>query len=364
MLTLPNFADPFILETDACNTDIGAVLMQQGRPIAYFSSALGPKSAAQSIYEKEATAILMALKKWRHYLLGNKIIIRTDQQSLKFITSQRLSEGVQHKLLLKLLEFDYTVEYKKGRENKVADALSRRDQDISTCLAISSVTPDWKADITASYSSDPNCQKWMSFTSLPNSKYSLSHGVLRYKGRIVVGTDMTLKHQIFQSLHASAIGGHSGQRATYQRVKRLFYWPHLKAQVLKWDSECPVCQMSKVEHVHVPGLLQPLPVPDLAWSHITMDFIKGLPKSKNKVVILVVVDRLTKYAHFLTLSHPFTVHEVVDLFLSNIFKLHGLPVCIITDRDRIFTSALWQDLFKALKVELPMSTSYHPRTDG
>lgn len=96
-----------------------------------------------------------------------------------------------------------------------------------------------------------------------------------------------------------------------------------------------------MEHVHIPGLLDPLPVLDMAWSHITMDFIEGLPKSKNKNVILVVVDRLTKYAHFLTLAHPFTVHDVADLFLSNIFKLHGLPSCIITDRDRIFTSTFW-----------------------
>lgn len=84
----------------------------------------------------------------------------------------------------------------------------------------------------------------------------------------------------------------------------------------------------------------------------------------SKDVILVVVDRLTKYAHFLTSAHPFTTHEVAELFLSNIFKLHGLPVCIVSKRDRIFRSTLWQDLFKALKVELRLSTSYHTQSDG
>jgi len=95
-----------------------------------------------------------------------------------------------------------------------------------------------------------------------------------------------------------------------------------------------------------------------------MDFVEGLPKSNNKDVILVVVDRFTKYAHFLTLSHPFTVSDVITLFLDNIFKLHGLPAVIVTDRDRIFTSNLWKALFKSLGIKLHLSTAYHPETDG
>lgn len=106
------------------------------------SKSLGPKVAAQSIYEKEALAILEALKKWRHYLIGNPLIIKIDQHSLKYMASQRLTEGIQHKLLLKLLEFDYTIEYKKGKENLVADALSRKDQDnTALCHTITVVVP-------------------------------------------------------------------------------------------------------------------------------------------------------------------------------------------------------------------------------
>jgi hypothetical protein len=125
LLRLPNFELPFTLETDACSTGVGAVLMQEGKPIAFYSQCLGPKNSAQSIYEKEALAILHALKKWRHYFLGNQVIIRTDQQALKYLGSQRLLEGIQHKLMLKLLEFNYSIEYKKGKENTVVNALSR-----------------------------------------------------------------------------------------------------------------------------------------------------------------------------------------------------------------------------------------------
>jgi hypothetical protein len=151
LLALPDFCLPFTLETDACATGLGAVLMQKGRPLAYFSKCLGPNTSAKSVYEKEAMAILEDLKKWRHYFLGNKLIIETDQSSLNYLASQRLLEGIQHKLMLKLLEFDFIVQYKKGCENAAADALSRKYQSQegitqglspdANCLAISVAIP-------------------------------------------------------------------------------------------------------------------------------------------------------------------------------------------------------------------------------
>lgn len=132
----------------------------------------------------------------------------------------------------------------------------------------------------------------------------------------------------------------------------------------KFISECPIYQVSKAEHIHIPGLLDLLPMPNMAWTHITMDFIEGLPKSKGRDVILVVVDRLTKYANFLALSHPYSVQQVAQTFMDNIFKLHGMSAAIITDRDKIFTNKLFQEIFKSLKVSLRFSTSYHSQTDG
>jgi hypothetical protein len=116
ILKLPDFTLPFILETDASGSGVGAVLIQDGRPIAFHSQALRQKAAVQSIYHKEALVILQALKKWMHYTLGNQLIIRTDQQSLKFIMTQQFTEGIQHKLLMKLLEFNYAIEYKNGQK--------------------------------------------------------------------------------------------------------------------------------------------------------------------------------------------------------------------------------------------------------
>lgn len=138
----------------------------------------------------------------------------------------------------------------------------------------------------------------------------------------------------------------------------------MKHGTQKYISECPICQRAKSEHCPYPGLLEPLEIPDMAWQHITMDFIEGLPKSSGKDVILVVVDRLTKLAHFIPLSHPYIVNTVAQAFIDNIFKLHGPPISIVTDRDGIFTSNVWQKVFKSLNVKLKFITAYHPQTDG
>lgn len=364
VLALPDFSQPFVLETDACGTGLGAVLMQKGKPIAYYSKCLGPKASTQSIYEKEALAILEALKKWRHYLIGNPLIIKTDQQSLRFMTTQRLSEGIQHKLLLKLLEFDYTIEYKKGKENIAADALSRRDVQ---CHAITVCVPGWIEDVKQSYIQDKDSDKLLQkiakdVTDPP--QYTIRDGIIKHGSNIYVCASTNLRLQLLETFHQSALGGHSGTKATYQRIKRIFCWPHLKRMVEKFVRECPVCQLVKVEHTHPAGLLKPLKVPDTPWSCITLDFIEALPNSHGKEVILVVVDRLTKYAHFIAISHPYTVDQIVTIFLDNIVKLHGFPLEIISDRDRIFTSTLYQQIFKAFRIALKFSTAYHPQTDG
>jgi hypothetical protein len=169
--------------------------------------------------------------------------------------TQRLSEGIQHKLLIKLLEHDYSIEYKKGRENRVADALSRKDHSIN---AISSVAPAWITDVEAGYLDDTFYttiieQLLVNEHAVPN--YSLHSGILRYKGRICIGTNSDLQTKILSSLHSSALGGHSGIRATYQRIKRIFHWPKMKKSVETFVFECPVCQRTKAEHCHYPGLL-------------------------------------------------------------------------------------------------------------
>ena len=138
----------------------------------------------------------------------------------------------------------------------------------------------------------------------------------------------------------------------------------MKKDIVTFVAECDVCQRHKGEAVNTPGTLQPLAIPASIWTKVSMDFITGLPKSGNKSVIMVVVDRLSKYAHLCALPHPFTPTLVAQSFMDQVFKLHGMPTSIVSDRDPIFTSNFWQELFRLQGTQLKLSTSYHPQTDG
>ena len=168
---------------------------------------------------------------------------------------------------------------------------------------------------------------------------------------------------MLNAFHSSPMEGHSGAPATYCRIKRLFYWQGMKADVWSFVRACTVCLQAKQDHARYPGLLQPLPVPSASWEIISMDFIEGLPVSGSANAILVIVDKFSKFAHFIALKHSFTAQSVAQLFLDNVFCLHGLPKSIISDRDKIFTSLFWQSLFKAAGTTLHLSSSYHPQTD-
>jgi len=194
--------------------------------------------------------------------------------------------------------------------------------------------------------------------------FTLEGGLIKFKDRIWLGSNTALHHKVLQALHGSAVGGHSGIPVTYRRVKQLFAWPGLKNSVQVFVSSCQICQQAKSERVKYPGLLEPLPIPKSAWQMISMDFIEGLPRSSGKNCILVVVDKFSKFSHFIPLSHPFTAAVVAKAFMQQIYRLHGMPVSIISDRDKVFTSHLWQELFKLANVQLRMSSAYHPQSDG
>jgi hypothetical protein len=129
-------------------------------------------------------------------------------------------------------------------------------------------------------------------------------------------------------------------------------------------AECSVCQQNKVETIKTPGLLQPLAVPSQHWEEVSMDFITGLPNSKGKSVIMVIIDRLTKYAHFFALSYPFKASTVAITFMETVQNIHGSPKIIVSDKDPIFTGHFWTELFSFLGTQLAHSSSYHPQSNG
>jgi transposase InsO family protein len=151
---------------------------------------------------------------------------------------------------------------------------------------------------------------------------------------------------------------------TSKTVSNLFYWKRQQKHVRQYVSECHVCQRNKHENVASPGLLQPLPISIAPFIDISMDFVEGLPKLEGKDVIMVIVDRFSKYAHCVALSHPYTAPTIARAFMDHVYKLHGTPATITSDRDPVFLSRFWKELFSNQGVNLHHSTAYHPQTDG
>ena len=202
----------------------------------------------------------------------------------------------------------------------------------------------------------------MNSSAVPS--FSFTNGLLRFKGRIYIGTKGLLRQHLLKLLHDSPQGGHSGIQATYYRMRLYFYWPSMLKQVQEFIQQCDVCQRNKAEHFPYPGLLQPIPIPKQAWELITMDFIEGLPLSNKANCILVIIDKFTKYAHFLPFSHPYTAVDIAKVYLNQVYKLHGASKSIISDRDKVFTGLVCLELMKLLGTTVQLSTAYHSETDG
>ncbi|GKA83145.1 putative mitochondrial protein [Tanacetum coccineum] len=371
VLGLPDFDQEFVVETDASGTGIGAVLCQNGHPLAYLSKNLAIKHQALSTYEKEfmaVVAVVAALEKWKGYLLHRHFKIKTDHFSLKYLLNQKLTTPFQLKWLPKLLGYDYEIVFKKGVDNAAADALSRVNQGAELLqTVVSSVSSDVMNQIKVSWQNDDTMQqliKSLKDNSYKGNKLSLEGDLLKRKGKIMVGNEVELRKQLIAYFHESAVGGHSGVLVTTKKLSVVFYWKGLKRMVRQFVKECDTCQRQKPDLSAYPGCLQPLPIPERIWTEVSMDFIEKLPNSQGKTVIMVVVDRLSKYAHFMPLSHPFNASQVAQVFLDGVYKLHGLPESIVSDRDKVFLSTFWKSLFSSLQVKLKLSTAYHPQTDG
>jgi len=196
------------------------------------------------------------------------------------------------------------------------------------------------------------------------SGFELVNGKLMYKRRIVIVRNSKWILKILLEFYNSKLGGHFGFFSTYKRISALLYCERMKTTFMDFIKGCEVCQQNKHSTLKPAGLLNPLPIPSNVWADISMNFIGGLPRSKGMDTILVVVDRLTKYAHFFFLAHPFTAKDVASLFIREVVRLHGFPSSIVSDRDKIFMSTFWAELFKQAGTSLRMTSAYHPQSDG
>lgn len=368
VLTLPDFNLPFILETDASGLAMGAVLMQKQHPIAFFSKPFCPRLQRASTYVRELHAITTAVRKWRQYLLGHSFVILTDHKSLKDLMSQVIQTPEQQVYLSKLLGYDYCIQYKAGNSNMVADALSRiPDTQGGQYFILSMPNFIFLDQLRQTMHADPDFQELSTAIQTnpqANVDYKVHDGLIFFQGKIWIPPTCTFKSSLLEEFHNTPLGGHMGINKTLSRLQSNFFWQGMRKDVQEFVAQCNICQKTKYETKMPSGLLQPLPIPSAIWEDLSLDFITGLPQSQGHSAILVVVDRFSKGAHFGVLSSNFTAFKVARLFLDLVCKHHGFPKSLVSDRDPIFMSHFWHDLFKLSGTKLRMSTAYHPETDG
>jgi len=409
ILALPNYAKLFHVVCDASQYAIGCALMQHDddgreRVISYQSRQLKPAERNYPVHDKELLAMKYALVKFRVHLMGEqKFAIYTDHASLRTATkSPHLSQRMARWLSF-FAEYNFVVHYKPGKTNILADALSRRpdydttDPSVNTsteaCAACSAdalsvavrATSPLPDEIRLAYQSDDDCQSLISYFTDPEQfpisklhsklrsqlhRYSLQDGLIYYAidpsdpPRIVVPNDHDLRTRILYEFHDSPTSGHLGREKTFLAISRDFYWSHLYKWVRKYVRTCEVCQRVKPSP-STQAPLRSLGIPTDNWRSISMDFIFGLPADKqNRTGILVFVDRFSKMVHLVPVKSSVSAQETAQLFVDTIFRLHGMPMEIVSDRDPRFTSVFWRSVFQLVGTNLSMSTAAHPETDG
>jgi hypothetical protein len=263
---------------------------------------------------------------------------------------QRLSTIPQHAWVSKLFGYDFTVEYRPDKLNGAADALSRREEDIAVVHAISAPTFTLFDKLRAEAQADPEIaaiRAQLEGSDAPDG-WSQADSLVLFRGKIFIPEASELWPELLSHAHS----GHEGVQKAITRWRASFYNPQALRRVREFVRGCSIYQRNKFEHLHPGGLLQPLQVPSHVWSDISMDFIDGFPKVGGKSVILTVVDRFFKFAHFIALSHPYSAASVAKAFFEGIVRLHGILCSIVRDQDTVFTSAFWSELFKLAGVKL------------
>ncbi|GJP31022.1 hypothetical protein CLOM_g7819 [Closterium sp. NIES-68] len=352
---------PFEVITDASDIAIGAELMQDFgnglQPITYESRKMQSAEHNYPVHDKEMLAIVHAFKIWRCYLTGADVTVQTDHKSLQYLRAQPNLNPRQIRWLDYLeSNFTYKITYKKGANN-IADALSRPSAQLAAVLVAQS-NPLLSGLFTHGYSTDPF---FVNDGHLPITTRKGVYYLRSGTDRIWVPSYRLLRELLIQEVHDSNLSGHFGVDKTLKALQRFYYWPDMVTDVQRYVAACPICQQMKSSHQRPTGLLQPLEPPQRPWQHVTMDFVTGLPAgpSRNDAV-LVVVDRLTKMAHFAPCPTTITAEETARLFISTVVRLHGIPAAIISDQDPKFTSKFWQDTWARYGRRLQFSCAYHP----
>ena len=399
ILMHPDTSKQFIVECDASNFAIGAILSQKDsegilHPVAYYSRSLHDAELNYTITDKELLSIRDAFATWRHLLLGakHKVVVYTDHRNLIYTLGGKIGNQRQHRWHLFFQEYDFELIYRQGNKNGKPDSLSRRPDyikdnkeekeeyilDIKNVKEVPSyigvvsdllerIKEETKTDATADdirlYFSPNNAKNDYNYRPFRKmNKFVMKDDLILYNNLIYIPEKMRL--EILTKYHEKPAAGHLGIRRTLELILRNFWWPKIKDDVTKFVNSCESCARNKHNRHRKYGFLQPLETPERPWKSIEIDFLCGLPPSKGYTVLMVVVDRFSKMIHLIPFKQIPDAKQTAKAFIENIFKLHGLPSDIYTDRGSQFTSALWQDIMEFLSITTKIATTDHHETVG
>lgn len=377
----PDTSKAFIVVTDASDFAVGASLEQlddQGRqrPCQYWSHSMNAAERNYPTHERELLAIVLALRTWRHLLLGSEFTIQcnTDHRPLQHFLRQSNLSPRQVRWQTFLSEYNLEIAYVPGATNNFADGLSRRPD--LRLMAVAAMAPydGWLQRIQAAYKNDQPTQALIkrarNNTSVrtKSDHYTLLHGILYWSAqgtmRVYVPDYQRLRARLIVEFHDLPIAGHFGWRKSHAALAQHYYWPRMAEDVHRYVLQCPTCQRVKPTRQPKPPL-QPLEVPSRPFEQITLDWLSGFPANEQgHDSVLNIVDKFSKWAIIIPCDKHMNTKELSNVLYERVFAWIGLPSSIVGDRDTRLTAAQMRGLAKALGLKLKLSVAYHPQTDG
>ena len=378
VLTQPTSRKEYTLYSDASGIGLGCMLMQDGKVVAYASRQLMTHEQNYPTHDLELAAVVFSLKIWRHYLYGEKCRIFTDHKSMKYLLTQKDLNLRQQRWLELFKDYDCIIDYHPGKDNIVVDSLSRK-----TVVAMSLQYSDWrlagdgamlaqvqpvlKQMIIDVQKNDEELQKKLQMVrDGDETEFSMKEaGSLYFQNKLCVPDGKELKKKFLFEAHNMVFTMHPGGNKMYQDLKKFYWWKGMKKDVTEYVSKCLTCQQGKAKHQVPTGLLNPLPIPQWKWDNITMDFVLTFPfKQQKHDSVWVIIDRLTKSAHFILVRMDYSMDRLAELYVDEIVRFHGVSLSIVSNRDSRFTSRFWKELQSTLGIRLNFSTTFHLQIDG